>query len=117
MLRVQLLRRLALIRFPQTFIGNGPTETASFSSDGNVTDGEDWTYYEYIKTSDNVGVITYTFANETNPAPEVETLTFTSSSGGTYDWIEYSDYTKSTPIDQGSGQFTIDRTFSNNPIR
>ena len=29
------------------------------------------------------------------------------SSGGTYDWIEYSDYTKSTPIDQGSGQFTI----------
>ena len=90
-----------------TFIGNGPTETASFSSDGNVTDGEDWTYYEYIKTSDNVGVITYTFANETNPAPEVETLTFTSSSGGTYDWIEYSDSTKSTPIDQGSGQFTI----------
>ena len=90
-----------------TFIGNGPTETASFSSDGNVTDGEDWTYYEYIKTSDNVGVITYTFANETNPAPEVETLTFTSSLGGTYDWIEYSDYTKSTPIDQGSGQFTI----------
>jgi hypothetical protein len=90
-----------------TYTGNGQTETASFSADGNVSDGEDWTYYEYNKTSDNVGVVTYTFANETNPAPEVETLTFTSSSGGTYDWIEYSDSTKSTPIDQGSGQFTI----------
>ena len=90
-----------------TYTGNGETETASFSADGIVTDGEDWTYYEYEKTSDNVGVVTYTFANETNPAPEVETLTFTSSSGGTYDWIEYSDSAKSTPIDQGSGQFTI----------
>jgi hypothetical protein len=95
-----------------TYTGNGETETASFSADGIVTDGEDWTFYEYEKTSDNVGVVTYTFANETNPAPEVETLTFTSSSGGTYDWIEYSDSSKSTPIDQGSGQFTISASFA-----
>ena len=90
-----------------TYTGNGETETASFSADGNVSDGEDWTYYEYEKTSDNVGVVTYTFANETNPAPEVETLTFTSSSGGTYDWVEYSDATMSTKTDNGSGTFSL----------
>ena len=56
----------------------GSTETASFSADGNVTDGEDWTYYEYSKTSDNVGVITYTFANARLYPDDGETLYFQS---------------------------------------
>ncbi|MDC0369295.1 hypothetical protein OAN13_06325 [Opitutales bacterium] len=98
---------LSIAGYEIEYVGNGETETATFASDGTVSDGEDWTYYEYEKISNDVGVVTYTFENEPNPAPEVETLTFTTSSGGTYDWIEYSDSTKSTPIDQGSGQFTI----------
>jgi hypothetical protein len=98
---------LSIAGYEIEYVGNGETETATFASDGTVSDGEDWTYYEYEKISNDVGVVTYTFENEPNPAPEVETLTFTASSGGTYDWIEYSDSTKSTSIDQGSGQFTI----------
>jgi hypothetical protein len=98
---------LSIVGHEIEYVGNGETETATFASDGTISDGEDWTYYEYEKISNDVGVVTYTFENEPNPAPEVETLTFTTSSGGTYDWIEYSDSTKSTPIDQGSGQFTI----------
>ena len=90
-----------------TYTGNGETETATFSADGNVSDGNDWTYYIYEKISENVGEVTYTFANETNPAPEVETLNFTSASSGTYDWKEYADSSKNSVIDQGSGEFTL----------
>jgi hypothetical protein len=95
-----------------TYTEPGSTETATFSNDGIVygdKEGE-WTYFIYEKISDNVGQVTYTFSNAPNPQPEVETLTFTSANGGTYDGVEYTDSTKIAQIDQYSGQFSI--TFS-----
>ena len=92
-----------------TYTEPGSTETATFSNDGKVygdKEGE-WTYFEYIKLSENVGQVTYSFSNEQNPQPEVETLTFTSANGGTYDGVEYTDSTKIAQSDQYSGQFSI----------
>ena len=87
----------------------GSLETTSFSNDGKVygdKDGE-WTYYEYMKLSENVGQVTYTFSNESNPQPEVETLNFTYPNGGNYSWTEYTDSTQSTPQDQSIGLFSL----------
>ena len=87
----------------------GSLETTSFSNDGKVygdKDGE-WTYYEYLKLSQNVGQVTYTFSNESNPQPEVETLNFTYPNGGNYSWTEYTDSTQSTPQDQSIGLFSL----------
>ena len=91
------------------YIENGETEVATFSSDGKVygdNEGE-WTFYIYEKLSENTARVTYTFENEPNPQPEVETLTFTSRDGGTYSWIEYTDAGKTVESDQSTGEFRI----------
>ena len=92
-----------------SYFEDGQKETASFSSDGKVygdKEGE-WTYYIYEKVSSDIAKVTYTFENETNPEPEVETLTFSSSKGGTYSWVEYTDSTKRVEKDSSTGEFTI----------
>ena len=92
-----------------SYFEDGQKETASFSSDGKVygdKEGE-WTYYTYEKVSSDIAKVTYTFENETNPEPEVETLTFSSSKGGTYSWVEYTDSTKRVEKDSSTGEFTI----------
>jgi hypothetical protein len=98
---------LSIAGYEIEYVENGETETATFASDGTVSDGEDWTYYEYEKISNDVGVVTYTFANEPNPAPEVETLRFSSSSAGTFEWTEYADSSLNSVMDQGSGTFSV----------
>ena len=98
---------LSIAGYEIEYVGNGETETATFAADGTVSDGEDWTYYEYEKISNDVGVVTYTFENEPNPAPEVETLRFSSSSAGTFEWTEYADSSLNSVMDQGSGTFSV----------
>jgi len=88
------------------------SETTTFSSDGKVygdKEGE-WTYYTYEKVSANVGRVVYTFENEANPMPEEEILTFTSASGGTYEWKEYTNSSMTSVSDSGSGTFSFTDT-------
>ena len=98
---------LSIAGYEIEYVGNGETETATFASGGTVSVREDWTYYEYEKISNDVGVVTYTFENEPNPAPEVETLRFSSSSAGTFEWTEYADSSLNSVMDQGSGTFSV----------
>ena len=92
-----------------TYVDGAESEVATFSSDGKVygdKDGE-WTYYTYEKISANVGKVIYTFSNEANPMPEEEILTFTSSTGGTFDWSEYTNSSMNEVSDSESGTFTL----------
>ena len=91
------------------------SESTTFSSDGKVygdKEGE-WTYYTYEKVSANVGRVVYTFENEANPMPEEEILTFTSASGGTYEWKEYTNSSMTSVSDSGSGTFSFADTLQN----
>ena len=91
------------------------SEITTFSSDGKVygdKEGE-WTYYTYEKVSANVGRVVYTFENEANPMPEEEILTFTSASGGTYEWKEYTNSSMTSVSDSGSGTFSFADTLQN----
>jgi len=54
-----------------------------------------------------VGKVIYTFSNEANPMPEVEILTFSSSTGGTFDWSEYTNSSMNEVSDSESGTFTL----------
>ena len=98
---------LSIVGHEIEYVGNGETETATFASDGTVSDGEDWTYYTYEKISANVGKVIYTFSNEANPMPEVEILTFSSSTGGTFDWSEYTNSNMNEVSDSGGGTFSF----------
>ena len=69
--------------------------------------GGDWTYYDYVKTSENQATITYTFEDESDPMPEVVNLTFTSPTEGTFDWAEYTDTSLSTIEDETTGDFSL----------
>ena len=94
------------------YIEGSESEITTFSSDGKVygdKEGE-WTYYTYEKVSANVGRVVYTFENEANPMPEEEILTFTSASGGTYEWKEYTNSSMTSVSDSGSGTFSLEGT-------
>ena len=78
-------------------------ETSSYGTDGKSHDNWGSTDFSYEKLTANTGRITY----EENTAPEIETLTFTSATGGTFAWVEYEDTTRENILDEGTGTFAI----------
>ena len=66
--------------------------------------------YEYEKISENTGKIYYPSGTEQNGLPEEDTLTFSTVEGGDYEWMRYSDASKTEIIDQENGKFSIKQT-------
>ena len=83
------------------------TITSSYSVEDKVYGDDGFTYFSYEKISENIGRVTYTFENESNPQPEVKTLTFLSENSGTFTMLEYTDSTMSTEDGSVSGEFDI----------
>jgi hypothetical protein len=96
----------SIVGYSITFTEPEGDETSSYGSDGKSHDNWGSTDFTYEKLTANTGRITY----EENTAPEVETLTFTSESGGTFAWVEYEDTTREIIVDEGTGTFTINST-------
>jgi hypothetical protein len=82
-------------------------EIIYFSNNGSATAHSDGRIYSYEKTSDNQGIITYSFENEAVPKPEITNITFTSLNGGTFTWTEYSDSSLSSILGTDTGTWVM----------
>ena len=96
----------SIVGYSITFNETEGNETSSYGSDGKSHDNWGSTAFSYEKLTANTGRISY----EEDTAPEIETLTFTSASGGTFAWVEYGDTNRENILEEGSGTFTISQT-------
>ncbi len=90
-----------------TSTNDSSSEIIYFSNNGTATAHSDGRKYSYEKTSDNQGIMTSWYDNETVPMPEITSITFTSLNGGTFTWTEYSDSTMKTTLDSDSGTWIM----------
>jgi hypothetical protein len=96
----------SVVGYSITFSEPEGEETSSYGSDGKSYDNMGFTDFRYEKLTANTGRISY----EENTAPEIETLTFTSATGGTFAWVEYADTNRENIVDEGTGTFTLSAT-------
>ena len=96
----------SVVGYSITFSEPEGEETSSYGSDGKSYDNMGSTDFRYEKLTANTGRISY----EENTAPEIETLTFTSATGGTFAWVEYADTNRENIVDEGTGTFTLSAT-------
>jgi hypothetical protein len=93
----------SIVGYSITFSEPEGDETSSYGADGKSHDNWGSTNFSYEKLTANTGRITY----EENTAPEIETLTFTSTTGGIFAWVEYADTNRENIVDEGTGTFAI----------
>ena len=92
----------------------GEESVWTYHANGTVTingRGEEPFEYEYEKISESTGKLYYPSGSGSNGngLPEEDTLTFSASGEGNYDyeWVRYSDASKSEIVDQENGKFSI----------